>query len=253
MADTAYTDNVTVVYAAWLNDVNTVTYSPLTSVAGTNTVTATGPSTLSAYAANQRWVITPAATNTAAVTLAITPSGGSVLAARNVYRNGAACVGGELVSGVPAILVDDGTQLNIINPHNSETTWTPAITFGTPGDLSASYSAQVGYYNRDGNQVAAHFRISLNDITWSSASGNLRISGLPAAAKNTTGLQPTGSMVYEGISLAGYTHICPVALPSQTYMEFQMSGAGVDLASVSAGCMSSSHTVIVQGTILYQV
>ena len=111
----------------------------------------------------------------------------------------------------------------------------------------------MGYYNRDGNQVTVHFRISLNDITWSSASGNLRISGLPATAKNTTGLQPTGSMVYEGISKASYPHICPIAIPNQSYIEFQASGVGVDVATIGASDMSSSHTVIIQGTLIYQV
>ena len=48
MASTEFTDNSTVILAAWLNDIDVVGYGHLTSPAGTNTITATGPVAMAA-------------------------------------------------------------------------------------------------------------------------------------------------------------------------------------------------------------
>lgn len=83
----------------------------LTSPAGTNTITATATPTPSAYAAGQAFEFIPAATNTGATTINI-----SSLGAKNIFFNGAACAGGELVIGVPTRIIYDGTQFNILGP-----------------------------------------------------------------------------------------------------------------------------------------
>lgn len=85
-----------------------ITY--LTSVSGTNTVTATGAASLSAYATGQEFTFIPANTNTGATTLNINSIG-----AKNVFAFGSACVGGELKSGSPARVQYDGTQFNILS------------------------------------------------------------------------------------------------------------------------------------------
>lgn len=81
----------------------------LTSVSGTNTVTASGPTACAAYAAGQRFTLLPANTNTGATTLNINSIG-----AKNVFWNGAACVGGEIRQNVPCEVIYDGTQFHII-------------------------------------------------------------------------------------------------------------------------------------------
>ncbi len=88
MADTNFVDGTSTVpgtplVAAWHNDVNTATYDRLTAVAGTNTITATGPSSMTAYAAGQNFYLIPAITNTSAVTLNV-----SSLGAKAVTKNG---------------------------------------------------------------------------------------------------------------------------------------------------------------------
>lgn len=134
MATTAYTDNVTVVVAAWLNDADTSVYSYLTGTAGTNTITATGPTSLTAYAAGQMFRFTPANTNTGATTLAIT--GATALAAKNVFLGGVACVGGEIRQNIPTLVQYDGTQFNIIG----------YVGGVLPGAIkSSSATAGIGY------------------------------------------------------------------------------------------------------------
>lgn len=114
MADTTFTDGVTLTAAAWFNDVNTRTYIYLSGVAGTNTVTATGPSSMSAYAAGQMFILQPANTSTGAITLNISPSGAAAIGAKNLLVRGLTCTGGELVQDVPALVCYDGTQFNIV-------------------------------------------------------------------------------------------------------------------------------------------
>lgn len=87
----------------------------VTAEAGTaNVQTGTVDALVTAYRADQIFEYIPNISNTAACTLTLTPQGGVALAAMNVFANGAACVGGELVAGVPNLLHCDGARLNII-------------------------------------------------------------------------------------------------------------------------------------------
>lgn len=113
MSSTNFTNSVTLTDADWFDDVDTKAYSYLTGVAGTNTITANGPVSLEAYAAGLVFEFIPANTNTAATTINIT--GASALGARNIFSNGAACVGGELRQNVPVQLIDDGTRFHILS------------------------------------------------------------------------------------------------------------------------------------------
>ena len=113
MATTKFTNSVTLTDAAWFDDVDKSAYSYLTGVAGTNTITATGPISMLAYAVGLEFEFIPAITNTAATTINIT--GASALGARNIFSNGAACVGGELRATVPVKLIDDGTRFHILS------------------------------------------------------------------------------------------------------------------------------------------
>lgn len=91
--------------------------SVLSSVSGTNTITASVIPAISSYQPGSVVELTPAATNTGATTLSI--SGLSSIAVQNV--DGTACVGGELVTGIPALLLlNSGATAWIIQaPANS--------------------------------------------------------------------------------------------------------------------------------------
>lgn len=116
MTTTNFTNGSTLTDAAWFDDVDAVAYSYLTSVAGTNTITATGPAGMTAYAAGQRFWFIPANTVSGASTINITPSGSSALGAKNIFCGGAACVGGEVRQNIPCVIQYDGTQFNLIGP-----------------------------------------------------------------------------------------------------------------------------------------
>jgi hypothetical protein len=116
MASTDFTNGSTLTDAEWFDDTDQLTYGVLTGVAGTNTITATGPVSLT-YGTKTRLWFTPANTNNGATTINITPSGGSALGAKNIFCGGAACVGGELRQNIPVLIIYDGTQFNIVGPY----------------------------------------------------------------------------------------------------------------------------------------
>lgn len=113
MTTQTFTDGVTLSAASWATDVDTATYSSLTSVSGTNTITATGPASATAYAAGQIFRFIPANTNTGPATINITCNS-VALGAKNIFANGAALAGGEIIASLPVVIQYDGTQFNII-------------------------------------------------------------------------------------------------------------------------------------------
>ena len=59
--------------------------------------------------------------------------------------------------------------------------WTPVVTFDTPGDLNVVYSTQTGSYTKKGREVTVTGEIVTSTFTHTTASGSLRITGIPIA------------------------------------------------------------------------
>lgn len=159
MSSTNFVNGSTLSDAGWANDVDIFVYSRLTSVSGTNTIVGTGPVSLTNYAIGQRFTFIPAATNTGATTLNITPSGASALGAKNIFWNGVACVGGEIKINIPCEVIYDGTQFNILASSGviaevsrcaayQWTTWNPSDVTGTLTNApnTAVASSTATYY-----------------------------------------------------------------------------------------------------------
>lgn len=86
-----------------------------------------------------------------------------------------------------------------------EGTFTPSITFATPGNLGVAYSARVGQYTKIGNRVILDINLVTSTFTWSTSSGTLRVSGLPFTALNTANAGYTlavGSMAGMALNLS---------------------------------------------------
>lgn len=62
-----------------------------------------------------------------------------------------------------------------------EGSWTPTITFATPGDLSVTYSLQAGTYIKIGSKVSLWGRVATSAFTHTTAAGDARIGGFPFA------------------------------------------------------------------------
>lgn len=112
----ASTNNVngTLIIPSWMNDVDRQTYTTLTTVVGTNAITAVGPLSLAStgYVTGQVFYFNPQNTNSGAVTINV-----SGLGVRNVTKNGVTpLVAGDLVAGSQAELIYDGAQFQLLNP-----------------------------------------------------------------------------------------------------------------------------------------
>ena len=108
----------------------------LTSVSGTNTIVGTtSPApTLAQY---QKFLLTPAATNTGATTLNVNSGG-----AKNVYAGNSALVGGELHASIPVLVEYDGTQYQLLGPVFRQPTRT-VYTSGTGTHTTATGATRL--------------------------------------------------------------------------------------------------------------
>ncbi|MNS28870.1 hypothetical protein D3C72_608580 [compost metagenome] len=135
--------------------------------------------------------------------------------------------GGQIA--FPAVQVPSANA-NTLDDYE-EGTFTPTITFGTPGDLNVVYSVQTGTYTKIGRLV--HFWVNLTTTTFThtTASGALLISGLPFAASGN----PTACLVrWVGVTSA-------VATPQ---MGSIINGSNVqfEVMNVAAGTTSAITT-----------
>lgn len=185
MTTTKYTNLITLTDADAFDKYDTASYDGLTGVAGTNTITATGPASLGAYAANQKFIFIPANSNSGATTLNITQSGGAALGAKNVFANNAACVGGEIRAGVPCLVIYDGTQFHLFGVSVT------SIVVGTP---SASDAAATKSFTIASGCKA--FEVAFIGHSTSGTSPNLlelgdaggvEASGVSSSGQNVTG------------------------------------------------------------------
>lgn len=142
-------------------------------------------------------------------------------------------------------------------PFITTGTWTPVLTFATPNDLSVGYALQTGTYVQVGAAgngfVIVDFAITTSSFTYTTASGNLQVTGLPIAAKNTTSLNRFGAGRFGGITKSGYTNISAAAGPNLTNLVFTASGSAVATSAVTATDVPSAGTVHLSFTITYPI
>ncbi|HEY6028804.1 MAG TPA: hypothetical protein VIV09_18085 [Pseudolabrys sp.] len=134
-----------------------------------------------------------------------------------------------------------------------EGTWTPVLTFSTPGDLSITYSVQYGSYTKVGRIVVVEFAIVTSAFTFTTASGICGISGLPFAASSDSGYQAIGTLVWGGITKASYTSVQPAILAASSAMNLDALGSGQTPAIVAAADMPTGGTIRLRGTVTYHI
>lgn len=241
----------------------TITY--LTAVAGTNTVTASAPLGLAAYVTGQRFVFIPAATNSGATTLSINSIG-----AKNVFYNGAASTGSDLMIGQAVEVEYDGTQFQIManagfggqikfpatqNPSSNvntlddyeEGTWTPAIKFGALA-VGITYSQQLGTYTKVGNLVTAMFYVTLTSK--GSSNGSATVTGLPFTSDNTM-LGNTGSVYWSAMTGTYVALVTQLSNGSTSASFMGATAAATGLSAITDTGFSNTSNLI--GTITYRV
>lgn len=130
-------------------------------------------------------------------------------------------------------------------------TWTPVLTFATPGDLNVAYSIQVGTYTKIGRVVIVQYRITTTTFTHTTASGNAQITGLPFAALATVYSITEGALSFQGITKANYTQFTSFINPNDTKIQFDAAGSAQNQDNVTAADMPTGGTVRLHGTHVY--
>lgn len=146
---------------------------------------------------------------------------------------------------------DDAGTESLMSLNQTVSTWTPVLTFATPGNLSVTYAVQVGTYIKTGKMVTVQFRISTSSFTHTSASGNLLITGLPFASNSVTNSNTVGALRWNGITKASYTDLVSFMNAAESQFRVSASGSGVGSANVDAADMPTGGTVSLFGTHTY--
>jgi hypothetical protein len=139
---------------------------------------------------------------------------------------------------------------NISDLEVGSDTWTPVVTFDTPGDLSVVYSTQDGSWLRQGRLVKLDFNIITSTFIHSTASGNLKITGNPFT--NLVSFS-AGTAKFSGITKVGYTDFIAGVDPSGSVINMVAGGSGVVNALVTAADVPSGGTFILMSSIILRV
>jgi hypothetical protein len=170
------------------------------------------------------------------------------------------CTGLPISSGVSGLGANVATFLATPTSANFAAaisddvgTWTPVLTFATPGTLSVAYTTQVGTWSRSGNTVTVDFEILTSSFTLGTASGNLFVNGLAGTFTASSAGNFSGTMCWQGITKSGYTQITPLLLASGTTIVFRASGSAVANSTVTATDTPTGGTVRLQGQLTFRV
>ena len=134
-----------------------------------------------------------------------------------------------------------------------EGTWTPVLTFATPGNLSVAYLQQVATYTKIGRAVTVSFTIRTSTFTHTTASGAVQVTGLPFTSATVTDLSFYGGSGWRGITKTNYTDISAEVGSNSNIVGVIASGSGQVWTDVTTADMPTSGTVILRFTITYNV
>ena len=176
-------------------------------------------------------------------------SGLSVIAG-NLNISGVLSVGGGQIV-FPAV-ANPSANVNTLDDYE-EGTWTPVLTFTTPGDLTIVYSTQAGTYTKVGREVRLTGNIVTSTFTHTTASGQIRITGAPFTPAATTDFVHVGTVFWGGITKASYTMVFIAVVPSDTTVYLYASGSGQAVASVDAADMPTGGSVVIRFTVIYHL
>jgi len=133
-----------------------------------------------------------------------------------------------------------------------EGTWTPAVTFVTPGDLSVVYSFQAGLYTKIGRIVTISFALVTSTFTHTTASGNMKITGLPFPSSSDSSQRSYAPLLFAGINKASYTQVMAALVgASSSELLVQASGMGIGVGSVAVADAPTGGQVVLGGNVSY--
>lgn len=131
-------------------------------------------------------------------------------------------------------------------------TWTPTLSFATPGDLAVAYNIREGFYTKIGRLVTLSYTIVTSSFAYTTASGGALIDGVPFLLGAPT---RAGEAIYvfQGITKAAYSQFSVSLLPAATSLQVIASGSGQVPDNVTTLNMLTGSSVILSGSLSYIV
>ena len=149
------------------------------------------------------------------------------------------------------------TQIPSADPNTlddyEEGSWTPTLTFTTPGNLAVAYSLQWGRYTKIGRLVVASFAIQTSTFTFTTASGNLVINGIPFSSANDPNYRVYGPLLFQGVTKAGFTNFTTGFSGNASQIFVAASGSAQTQSFVTSADTTTGGSVSLIGTIPYTV
>lgn len=197
----------------------------------------------------------------------LTISGGTLVAA-TVDINGGT-VDGTVIGGASAaagsfttlaasgLISADGGQIafpatqsasadaNTLDDYE-EGTFTPNITFATPGDLSVTHSTELGRYTKIGNIVFFTARVITSVWTHTTASGTFRLTGLPFTVSSSPTVTWVCTAHTHTAVLANIASVMGQPVGGQTYMQFQAIRDGSGPLTFNEAVFPSGSNVTIE-------
>ena len=131
-----------------------------------------------------------------------------------------------------------------------EGSWTPTLTFSTPGNLAVPYSVRTATYIKVADLLFYSFTVFASPVTHTTASGNLLVTGFPHAA---SGGFFVGSCSFEGITLpAGRTQIQTLIDQGTTQAQFSTAGSAVGINVITTANVPTGGQVVLIGAGCYR-
>jgi transposase len=164
-----------------------------TSSGTANAQTVTNTRQFGALFTGMRQRFIPGNTNTGAVTLAV-----DGLTAKNIFAAGAAAIAGMLQSGVPADVVYDGTQWQLLNPQRGTGSFTATLATG----LTTTPTGTLNYAVLADGKTAQLWCNSA--ITGTSNTTSMGVSGFPSIIQSANSHGTSVSILTDsGVNIAG--------------------------------------------------
>lgn len=219
----------TIVASSWANDVDRQTYTTLSGVTGTNTITAVGPNSITSLSTGQLFYFSPQNTGSGPATINITCNA-VALGAKNIVKyNGVPLVAQDLIAGCEAQLYYDGVNFQLMNPQTPNANALAAIAAVSPGRLLAvqTFTTASGTYT----PTAGTKTIVLKHVGSGGAGGNSSATGAgQASVGGGGGGGGYGEGIYTGLA-ASYAWVLGAG---------GAAGSGASGASSNFGALMSS-------------
>lgn len=140
----------------------------------------------------------------------------------------------------------------VVNLSPKRKTWTPVLTCDTVGDLSVSYTIHQGAYWTIGTLVVALFRISTSAFSYTTATGTVRVTGLPLTSANISNeIDTGGAVIWGGVTKANFGDVAPTVPANDNRIALSISGSGQAPANLAITDFPTGGSVVLRGFVLY--